>query len=632
MMFLNIFYLILAILGLGFLIFIHELGHYIVARRCGIKVEVFSIGFGPVFHKWQINGVQWQLCILPFGGYVRMAGMEKKDGLEPHQISDGFYGKSPFARIKVAFAGPLVNIIFAFVAFTLIWMSGGQGKPFQQLTHIVGYVDSDSALKSSNVMPGDVLTTINGSTYDGYQDLITKIALSSQDNIVTGDHVNYWSATKTPFTATLPTASSPMERIEQLGTAPAQYLIFSDYTSPASPLTGSGIEKGDRVVWVDGSLVFSQPQLSSLLNESTVFLTIKRQETYYQLKAPRLKISDLRLSQTLKEELDDWKHAAELSGKLSDLYFIPYHISSSGIIEDSLSFMNASAEEISLSSEQVQSGDQIVAVNGASFQTVYELFTLLQERSALVIVQKNHSSTVLPWNEADAAFESSFDIATLSQITQSIGTPSPLTSSGQLTLLKTVPLKSLSELDLDAKTRAKLNAQYESQKRAIEKIEDSQQREAYLTQLEQSQKRLMLGAQLSDRTVTFNPLPTTQFLNVVENTWKTLTSLFSGSMPAKYMSGPVGIVQALQTSWSKGIKDALYWLGFVSLNLAFLNLLPIPVFDGGHIVFAIIEIFTGKPISSRTMQRWIVPFLILLVVFFIYLTYQDIVRLFHRLF
>ena len=117
-----------------------------------------------------------------------------------------------------------------------------------------------------------------------------------------------------------------------------------------------------------------------------------------------------------------------------------------------------------------------------------------------------------------------------------------------------------------------------------------------------------------------------------EQTWKTLTSLFTGSLTPKSLSGPVGIVQALQQSWSTGIKDALFWLGFVSLNLAVLNLLPIPVLDGGHVLFSVIELVTKKPIRAKTMEKWIIPFLILLVLLFIYLTYQDLVRLFHRLF
>ena len=631
----SIVYLILALLGLGFLIFIHELGHFLVARWNGIKVEIFSIGFGPVLRSWEKNGVKWQFCVLPFGGYVLFAGMDKKAGVDPYQVPDGFYGKSPIKRIQVALAGPIINIIFAFFAFTLIWMAGGQEKPFQQLTHLVGYVDSDSALKSSQIHPGDKISSINGKSYTGFPDLMTKIALSNQDSVLLGEHINYWNGEKTPFSATLPKADGPMQRMSQFGILPAQYLIFSDYTSDASPLQLSGIEEGDRIVWVDGSLIFSQMQLSSILNDPSLLLTLQRENDYYQIRVPRVKVGDLRLSHTFKHELDDWKHAASLSSKLNDLYFIPYQITSSGQIEDTLSFMDESAEEISPQddlSEQIQSGDKIVAISGAPVNNVYEIFKALQERTALVIVQKESSSEIKGWNEADPAFESSFDIQLLSSITRTIGTPSYTPSAGDLRLLNRVHLKPLSELDLDAKTRAHMTAQYEATKKAFEKIEDPEQREMQLALLEQSQKRFMLGALLTDQTLAFNPPPTEQFFTVLESTWKTLTSLFSGSMPAKYMSGPVGIVQALQNSWSNGIKDAIYWLGFVSLNLAILNLLPIPVFDGGRVVFFLYEMITRKPIPFKTMERWMIPFLVLIVLLFIYLTYHDIARLLHRLF
>src|SRR3989338_867839 len=101
-MFHSLTYLLLAAFGLGLLIFIHEFGHYWMARRQGMKVEAFSIGFGKPLRVWEHRGVKWQFCMLPFGGYVRIAGMEKKGNLEPYQIPDGFYGKKPRARIAVA--------------------------------------------------------------------------------------------------------------------------------------------------------------------------------------------------------------------------------------------------------------------------------------------------------------------------------------------------------------------------------------------------------------------------------------------------------------------------------------------------------------------------------------------------
>ena len=167
-------------------------------------------------------------------------------------------------------------------------------------------------------------------------------------------------------------------------------------------------------------------------------------------------------------------------------------------------------------------------------------------------------------------------------------------------------------------------------KKAIEKIENPKEQEARLQQLELTQKRMMLGVQLQDRMVAYNPTPIAQFFGIFEQTWKTLLNLVTGYISPKYLAGPVGIVQTLQYSWANGVKNALFWLGFVSMNLAFLNLLPIPVLDGGHILFAIIESITKKPIKSKTMERLIIPFVVLLIGFIVYVTYHDLARLFGK--
>lgn len=97
----SMIYILLAILGLGFLVFIHELGHYWVARRKGMRVEAFAIGFGKPIFTWVRDGVQWHICMLPFGGYVKIAGMQKEGSREPSEIADGFYGKKPWIEFRL---------------------------------------------------------------------------------------------------------------------------------------------------------------------------------------------------------------------------------------------------------------------------------------------------------------------------------------------------------------------------------------------------------------------------------------------------------------------------------------------------------------------------------------------------
>ena len=98
------------------------------------------------------------------------------------------------------------------------------------------------------------------------------------------------------------------------------------------------------------------------------------------------------------------------------------------------------------------------------------------------------------------------------------------------------------------------------------------------------------------------------------------------------MSGPVGILHVIQQQWSIGYKEALFWLGTISLNLAVLNLLPLPVLDGGYILLSLFELLTGIRLKVETVEKIVLPFAILLIVLLLYLTYNDVTRIFSYFF
>ena len=635
----NILYLLLAILGLGFLVFIHELGHYIVARRVGMTVEAFSIGFGKAIYSWESKGVKWQICYLPFGGYVRIAGMEKKGSIEPHNIPDGFYGKKPLARIKVALAGPFTNILFAFLVFTLIWITGGQEKPFSEHTNVIGNIDKQSSLYTFGLRPGDQLTSVDGKKVQGFTNMFIEMMMNKHVRFLEGKEIDYFSHKEEPFTYSFDNGLHGMAAVASLGIIPAEYLVFQNFTAPGSPMEKSGIQKGDRIIWVDGELVFSKNYLSQIVNEPAAFLTIRRGNEIFFSRVPRLKISDLQIDNAQKAELDDWQHEAGLMSKVGQLCFIPYNLTNSCVVENSISYVGKDLETKQYLPEArkkmslpLEAGDVIVAVDGEPVGTSFDLLKKLQDRKALAIVQRSSDIPVLSWQKSDAFFEHSFEVDKLAQIIQTIGTDHPVTQIGNLHLLPPVVLKAYSDLPLDPQTKAVREARYEAQKKQIEKIADEKLRNEQLELLAQSQKTLMLGISLQDRLVAYNPTPFALFGDVTDQTWRTLVNLVSGSLSPKNLAGPVGIVQALQYSWQSGLKDALFWLGFVSLNLAFINLLPLPVLDGGHILFSVIEGVTKKPIKSKTMEKLVIPFIVLLIIFFVYVTYQDIARLIGQFF
>lgn len=640
----SIFYIFLAILGLGFLVFIHELGHYWIARREGMRVEAFSIGFGKALYTWEWDGVKWMICILPFGGYVRIAGMQKEGSREPYEIHDGFYGKRPWQRIKVALAGPLVNIAFAFVAFAILWASGGRVKPFKEFTNRIGWVDPQSALYQLGVRPGDVIERYDGKPFHGFKDLLVASLMSDKTMRIEGYKIDYATGKRSDFDYTLNTYEDPhssllKEKISTIGVmTPASYLIYDKDPGFISPSANSGIQPGDRVLWADGEMVFSLNQLSALMNESTAFLTVQRGKRIFHTKAPRVHLNDLKMTAAEKAEVGDWQYEAGLKGRLQDLYFIPYNLSPYGTVEGWLDFLDPKDERAAFTKCErcahffpLEEGDRILAVDGVPFHSSSQFLTDLQTRRVLLIVERNHAlSHPILWKKADSFFEE-FSIPALSGIVASIGTDKPLKNQGNLYLLNPIVPKSHSELSYTREQRENYSREFASTKKQIESISDPDKRNEALRQLESASKRLVLGLPLTDLKVVYNPNPFTQFEAVVVDTWRTLKGLFSGVLKPKYMSGPVGIVHVVHQSWMVGVKEALFWMAVISLNLGIVNLLPIPVLDGGHIMFSILEAVRKRPLRSKTMERLIIPFIGLLIAFFIYITYQDIARLFSKL-
>ena len=228
-MIIQLFYIFLAILGLGFLVFIHELGHYFVAKKTKMTIEVFSIGFGKPIYSWMRGDIKWQIGSLPFGGYVKIKGMQTEDGQDPHDISDGFFGKKPIDRIKVAIMGPVVNIVFALLAFSLLYFMGGRSKPFAEFNNKIGWVDESSELYKKGVRPGDEIVEYGGKTFTGVKDLLYSGLTSEENAEIKGFKVDYYTGEKTPFSYTLNKYSHPLQSRQGLTTigvlAPSNYLI-----------------------------------------------------------------------------------------------------------------------------------------------------------------------------------------------------------------------------------------------------------------------------------------------------------------------------------------------------------------------------------------------------------------------
>ena len=647
----NLLFIVLAALGLGFLVFIHELGHYIMARRVGMKVEVFSIGFGKPFLTWKHKGVEWRMCWLLFGGYVKIAGMEKeKNNQEPSDIPEGFFGKKPFDRIKVAFMGPFVNIVFAFLLFGVIWIGGGREKPFAEFTQRLGWVDPHSELYAEGVRPGDVITGYDDQSFKGTKDLFYAAMLSDKEVTLHGYKLDYATREKLPFNYKVSSYQYPgaQEGILTLGPlSTARYLMYdqmpgTDVTPmlEGSPMENSGLEKGDRVLWADGVLVYSMDQLSYVINESRVMLTVQRGEETLLVRVPRIKAGDLKLDNEVSGELSDWSYGTGAKDKINSMYFIPFNINTQCIIENDLGFIDAEgykeafpAHRLSPLEVPLLKGDRILAVDGMAVHSGPEVLRELQTRHVSMVVERNPLlKKVNSWDKADDLFDQNINWQDLQTLTASLGTSNAAASQGSLVLLKPVVPMMLSDFPLSIEKKAKIAAEVHEQKKAIAEIADPDKRARAFQLLEDNQKKLVLGFRyFMDRKVDYNPTPVVLFTDICKETSRTFVALFSGYLSPKWIGvGPIGIVEVIHHGWMLGAKEALFWMAVISLNLGILNLLPIPVLDGGYICLAILEMFTKRPMKAKTMERLIFPFVILLIGFLVFATYQDVTRLFHQ--
>lgn len=267
------------ILCLGFIIFIHELGHFIVARLCGVAVESFSLGMGPVLLHKTIRGTDYRLSLLPFGGYCGMKGEQAfRQALEQNlpaipKEQDSFYGVHPLKRVCIAFAGPAMNLLFTIFAFSII---AGIGYTYYSADNRVImadeiYADTASSAHAAGLETGDYITSINGKPVTTFADISEAAGTSPGETLsVTVQRDNRQMEFSVPVamdTATGIGKIGVMNWIEPVVTV----------VEPDSPAASAGFEPEDRITAIDGYSVQNTADIQKLLTgKSSVAVTVER--------------------------------------------------------------------------------------------------------------------------------------------------------------------------------------------------------------------------------------------------------------------------------------------------------------------------------------------------------------------
>lgn len=260
MQFFSWLYVILAVgLLFGAAVFVHEFGHFWVARRCGLKVEGFSVGFGPKLFGWRRGGVDYAWRLIPAGGFVALPQMaSSRTREEKNQAAEKLPPVSPSSKILVALAGPVMNALFAFSLAAAIYFLG---LPMLVNPAIIGGVEPGSPEAKLGIRAGDRIVAVNGKLVKSWDDVQMTAALAPTNVLPVaiernGVQTTYYLATEV----------NPNLGLKLLPLEPSERPVIEEIL-PGSAAAKAGLERGDEVVSFAGVSVVGQQQLVGLINK-----------------------------------------------------------------------------------------------------------------------------------------------------------------------------------------------------------------------------------------------------------------------------------------------------------------------------------------------------------------------------
>jgi len=265
----------IAFLVLGIIIVIHELGHFLVAKLFKIKVETFSVGFGPRLLGFRYGDTDYRISAFPLGGYVKMAGENPGDSVTG--APNEFISKPKWQRFLVASAGPAMNVLLAVGLLTGLFMYGTEVPEFAEGEAVVGTVDADSPASAAGIQPGDRIVSIEDKNRPNWEHVEARVVINGGTSIPIVLNRN-GQTIKTTLT---PVKQGPSDA-GYAGIRPkSQVTNVIGYVQPGSPAEKVGLKPGDEITAVKGvSLKESGRGVSEIiqsLTDETFPITILRE-------------------------------------------------------------------------------------------------------------------------------------------------------------------------------------------------------------------------------------------------------------------------------------------------------------------------------------------------------------------
>lgn len=532
------------VLLIGLLIFIHELGHFLMAKAFNVKVLRFSIGFGPRILGFTKGETEYQLALLPLGGYVKMAGDDPTERPRPEDQGRGFLEQAPWKRSLIALAGPVTNLVFPVLIFFCVFYFQTQAVSAR-----VGNVDPDSAAWAAGLRDGDRILSIDGHEVQYFEQLKELVGPKYEQKVsiaVERPDGTRFETTATPSKVIEPGILSDKPR-GLLGVSPAQRAAVVSVAGPDSPAGKAGLQPLDRITSVAGKPV----KLFTELDKAVAAQTGPFEVEY--LRSEPLATPGAAASVPVVHK------ATIVPGPGKDL------AERTGLSRPNTVIASVAAGSPAQKAG-LQRGDELLSANG----------------------QK-----LLGWN----------------------------------TLERVRKEAKLAPMDLELRRAGK-----------VLHLQVAQTNISRENDLGKEQTVLYFGASpdMTDEPGELIPMhlgvvgSTAKALEVVPNVISTVVESFVGLVTQKVafktVGGPVMLFDIAAKTAQAGWDSFLWAMAAISINLGVMNLLPVPILDGFHVLSAGFEWIRRRPISLRAREVANIIGLAMLLLMMVFVLKNDVMR------